>query len=203
MATLDIGEYGYFSDTDDGSVSDPGSLILLGELDLAYVNDGYSSEYNTRNGPVGFARAQPGLDLITGGAQVYKIIEFTGSGSGRVKFNIDIEFDVEAIAAGGDVKLLTQVFAYDFYNEEFLEKDKVGPASDPGTPLASLWSNSGTASEDIFADVSAGDAVAVGTRVTVGAASGGISTAYADARSGPYHEGSEYIKQNDISVTWD
>lgn len=202
MATLDIGETGYYSDVDDGSTNGDGSLIILGELDLDYVN-GSDYEYNTRNGPVAFARAKPGLDLIQGGAQVYKIIEFTGGGSGRVKFNVDIEFDVEAIAAGGDVMLKTQIFAYDFYNQRYLEKDKVRPASDPGTPLATLWGNSGTASEDIFADVSAGDAVAVGTRVLVGAASGGISTAYADARSGPSHEGSEFVEQQDILVTWD
>lgn len=202
MATLDIGSGAFYGGTDDGTTNGDGSLILLGELDLDFVN-GSSSEYNTRNGPVGFARAKPGLDLIQGGAQVYKIIEFTGSGSGRVKFNVDVEFDVEAIAAGGDVMLTTQIFVYDFYNETFLEKDKIRPASDPGTPLASLWSNSGTASEDIFADISAGDAVAVGTRVLVGAASGGISTAYADARSGPSYEGNEFIEQQDILVSWE
>lgn len=203
MATLDIGETAYYTDTDDGSTNGSGSLIVLGELDLDYVNDSSVYEYDTQNGPVGFARAKPGVELIQGGAQVYKIIEFTGSGSGRVKFDIDVEYNVEAVAAGGDVKLTTQVFAYDLYDNEFLEKDKVRAASDPGTPLATLWSNSGTASEDIFADVEAGDAVAVGTRVLVGAASGGLSTAYADARSGPPHEGNEFIEQESIFVTWD
>ena len=202
MTDLDIGEPASFTDTDDGSTNGEGSLILLGTLAFDYVNDSYSREYDLSNGPVALTRARPGIEAIQGGAQVYKIIEFTGSGTRPVKFDITVDFNVQAIAAGGDANLTTKTFAYDFYNKEHLEKDKISEASDPGTPLLLLWSNSRTTSEDIFAEVSAGDAVAVGTRVLVGAASGGLSTAYGDAKGGPAHEGTEFVKQVSVDVSW-
>lgn len=202
MVQVDIGEFRFITDTDGGDTRSNKDIQLFGNFEVDYVNNTYNDEFNLKNGPVAYAQADPGLDLLSGGAQVYKIIEFTGSGTETAQFEIDIEFDVEAIAAGGDVMLKTEVFAYDFDQSEFLEKDTIDEATDPGTALASLWANSGSASEDIFAVVSAGDTIAVGTRVLVGAASGGVSTAYADARRGPSYEGNEFVKQNDILLTW-
>jgi len=142
MTDLDIGEPASFTDTDDGSTNGEGSLILLGTLALDYVNDSYSREYDLSNGPVALARARPGIEAIQGGAQVYKIIEFTGSGTRPVKFDITVDFNVQAIAADGDANLTTKTFAYDFYNKEHLEKDKnirgIRPRNTPPVTLVEL-----------------------------------------------------------------
>lgn len=196
--SVTIGQDDKFYDINDGDADDNSYITGTGYIKADWVDN--SSIY-PNNSAIAIANANPGASIPSGAAQVITAMEFSGSGSQSATFTTSIDYDVELVCAGGSGKLTTQAFAYDLNAREYLEIEKIRPASNSGN-VVQLWRNSGTEEEDITVNnITAGDRIAVGARVIVAASAALISDAYADAW--PDTGGSEhYVQLNSVDVNW-
>lgn len=195
-----IGQNRTIFDANDGGADDNSYFTGTGYIKADWINESPADPSLPKDSAIAIANANPGASVPNGAAQVYTEMNFQGSGSQTVEFDVNLDYAVELVCLGGGGKMKVQSFVYDYNNNEFLEKDTVQEASKTGT-LIQAWSSSGTVTKDMFVeDVSPGDTLAVGTRVIVSASAAGVSDAYADAW--PKTEGDEHTKQNFVTIDW-
>lgn len=198
--TVLIGEPDLTAETDWGSTYKNG-WTMLGKHKADYI-DGKSDNYQGHDDiAAAICHAKPGVSAIGAGAQATQTLHFTGNQSGTLTLEFNIDYNVEAVVYGGSAAVTTRVFAYYLDNNEYLEIDEIRPASHGTMTAAGVWSNEGSAQEDIFvADVQPGDSIRIGVQVKTSAAAAALSGSYADAFG---DEGSEHVALDYVSIRWE